>query len=217
MLYLLRKFFVCTAQIFHGERFSFWSIPPLPGIGNSNWAFFTLFVSGPVCWKDKKLSYGRGVGTIPSSCPSHRPDKWGGLCYKRCRDGYRPFGCCLCKRGWSSYPRGVGVVPKSCPSSKPDKHAGLCYKKCRTEYKGVSFDWCACLSSMPSQYWVHVRSPLLWNWSNWSIKSTACMLGVLVLSKHFCSSFWQQNTRRIGTNCVIEPGTGPILSLFSCT
>ena len=103
--------------------------------------FFKLLISGPVCWKNKKLSYGRGVGTIPSSCPSDRPDKWGGLCYKRCRDGYRPFGCCLCKRGWRSYPRGAGVVPKSCPSSKPDKHVGLCYKKCRTEYKGVSSMW----------------------------------------------------------------------------
>ena len=96
--------------------------------------------SGPVCWRNEKESYGRGFGTIPPrGCPPHRPDRDGGLCYKRCRSGYKPFGCCLCKKGWSSYVRGVGTIPVPiCPSHRPHHQAGFCYRKCRRNYKGVS-------------------------------------------------------------------------------
>ena len=105
--------------------------------------FPNFLISGDVCWKNKELSYGRGAGTIPRTrCPSHRPDKHAGLCYKRCRSGYKPFLCCLCKRGWKSYSRGVGTVPNEryCPSHRPHMDVGLCYPNCRTEYKGVSCD-----------------------------------------------------------------------------
>ena len=96
--------------------------------------------SGPVCWRTEKLSYGRGAGTVPSlGCPSHRPDRHASLCYKRCRDGYKNFGCCICYKGWSTYGRGVGIaLVQQCPSHRPDLHVGLCYKKCRTGYTGVS-------------------------------------------------------------------------------
>ena len=103
-------------------------------------------LSGPVCWNDKAKSYGRGVGTIPSSrCPSHRPDKNGGLCYKRCRSGYKTYGCCLCMKGWDIYGRGGGTVPElRCPSNRPDKDGGLCYPNCRAEYTGVSLRIVCC-------------------------------------------------------------------------
>jgi hypothetical protein len=39
------------------------------------------------CWKD---SYGRGVGSIPSECPSHKV-KIGLLCYDPCPHGYSRF------------------------------------------------------------------------------------------------------------------------------
>ena len=67
------------------------------------------------------------------------PDRHASLCYKRCRDGYTNFGCCICYKGWSTYGRGVGIaLVQQCPSHRPDLHVGLCYKKCRTGYTGVS-------------------------------------------------------------------------------
>jgi hypothetical protein len=40
------------------------------------------------CWKD---SYGRGVGTIPNSCPSGY-EMLGVLCYEDCPPGYKRWG-----------------------------------------------------------------------------------------------------------------------------
>ena len=99
-----------------------------------------LFSPGPVCWKSQSLTYGRGAGAVPyTRCPSHRPDRYGGLCYKRCPRGWSRFGCCLCRRGWSLRGRGGGTVPERyCPSWRPEMDAGLCYPRCRSGYRGVS-------------------------------------------------------------------------------
>ena len=83
------------------------------------------------CWKD---SYGRGVGTIPSSCPSGKPDKDDGLCYEECPRKYNGVGP-LCWKGLKAKKRGAGVAADSCANGS-DKEAGLCYKACRLTYSG---------------------------------------------------------------------------------
>lgn len=57
-------------------------------------------------------SYGRGVGTIPNSCPQGKTENFWG-CYQG--------------KTWS---------PKTCATGM-EKQAGLCYKKCATNFKGV--------------------------------------------------------------------------------
>ena len=77
------------------------------------------------CWKD---SYGRGVGTIPRSCPTGKETIAGGLlcydkcskfgdfkrkgydCHQKCKSGWADHGL-LCYRSKSTYGRGVGRVP----------------------------------------------------------------------------------------------------------
>ena len=44
-----------------------------------------------------KHSYGRGVGKIPMTCRADE-DRWGLLCYPKCRAGYSQAGCCMCSR-----------------------------------------------------------------------------------------------------------------------
>ena len=77
------------------------------------------------CWKD---SYGRGVGTIPRSCPKGKETIAGGLlcydkcskfgdfkrfgydCHQKCKSGWADHGL-LCYRFKSTYGRGVGRIP----------------------------------------------------------------------------------------------------------
>jgi hypothetical protein len=66
---------------------------------------------GPVCWKICPEGYkndgatcrkdahifsqeskGRGVGTVPKTCPSNIPHFQAGLCYKTCPSGYKGYG-----------------------------------------------------------------------------------------------------------------------------
>lgn len=114
---------------------------------------------GPECYRnltiEAKHSYGRGVGTIPGSCPVGQ-DYDAGLCYPQCKSGYYGVGP-VCWQGcpsgyadhgatcykhlfswfWkSSYGRGVGKIPGSCPGGQ-DYDAGLCYAQCKTGYSGV--------------------------------------------------------------------------------
>lgn len=86
-----------------------------------------MLLSGPVfstaqdiCWKD---SYGRGVGTIPSQCPSGM-EKDGLLCYPACRAGYK----------------GVGPVCwQNCPSNFTDT-GGHCLKPAAYG-RGAGYPW----------------------------------------------------------------------------
>lgn len=127
---------------------------------------------GPVCWErcprgykndgafcrkpvniKKKKSYGRGVGK-PMVCSS-KQNKDAGLCYKKCKSGYKGRGpVCWqkCPDGYKndgatcrkpakivskkSYGRGRGKVFKKNCSGKCQKDAGLWYKKCKDGYKG---------------------------------------------------------------------------------
>lgn len=66
---------------------------------------------GPVCWKEcpadykddggtcrkdvsiiKHESKGRGVGTVPKTCPSDKPQLQAGLCYKACPPNFKGVG-----------------------------------------------------------------------------------------------------------------------------
>jgi hypothetical protein len=103
-----------------------------------------------------KDSYGRGVGTLPDirgRCSGDRT-KQDGLCYKRCRDGYRGRGpvcwrtCddgyrddgAFCRRdpviiGQESYGRGAGT-PLRCGGDL-QLDGALCYPRCKERYVGV--------------------------------------------------------------------------------
>lgn len=75
------------------------------------------------CWKD---TYGRGVGVVPSVCPSDK-DKIGALCYSKCPANYKRVGfdCqqnCPTTGGWADqglfcrlveYGRGGGYAWKA--------------------------------------------------------------------------------------------------------
>lgn len=61
------------------------------------------------CWRS---SSGRGVGTIPTSCGDNQ-DNDAGLCYPRCKEGYRGVGP-VC---WRDCPEGFSDIGVGC--SKP--------------------------------------------------------------------------------------------------
>ena len=63
--------------------------------------------SGDYCWRD---SYGRGVGVVPSHCPSHKETLAGGIiCYDKCHNfgsNWYRFGYDChqsCNSGWSDH------------------------------------------------------------------------------------------------------------------
>lgn len=122
-------------------------------------------MDGKICWKS---TYGRGVGTVPTSCGDRQYDA--GLCYHFCRDGFHGVGpMCWqkCPAGWhnhpatcykniinwhfkSSYGRGVGIIPKDCGHKQ--YNAGLCYPHCKNEYYGVGpLCWKSCGGETPTE------------------------------------------------------------------
>ena len=74
------------------------------------------------CWKN---SYGRGAGTVPTTCGAGE-DKIGALCYPKCRAGMKRFGfdchtVCpagfksngvFCRKDAKKYTRGAGLGKK---------------------------------------------------------------------------------------------------------
>lgn len=97
------------------------------------------------CWKDTKR---RGVGKIPKKCSNSSDEFKAGLCYPKCRDGYKGatiFCRRVCPSGWrddglycrkDSYSRGRGKIKRNC-SGDCEKIAGLWYTKCRSGYEKV--------------------------------------------------------------------------------
>ena len=129
----------------------------------------------PPGWRNDGLfcrlaEYGRGVGypwkgsdglsnsgmlarcnaaEAPNSC-----QMWGAIAYPKCKEGYEPFGCCLCRPKTVPSCTSVGLRPGaldlSCAKGisigvirgsicEPGKEmdAGLCYKACPIGYDGV--------------------------------------------------------------------------------
>jgi hypothetical protein len=123
------------------------------------------------CWKD---TYGRGVGKVPSSCPSTK-DKIGLLCYDKCPSGMKRsgFDCHSdCPSGWSDqglfcrlaeYGRGAGYPwkfgdglnskkqYKRCESSHGkgncEKDGAIVYPKCKSGFD--NFGCCICRPNTP--------------------------------------------------------------------
>jgi len=89
---------------------------------------------GPVCWKVCPAGYtddgatcrkdahifaqeskGRGVGTVPKTCPSDKPIWNAGLCYKACPTGYKGVGPVCWKTCASPIAKAAGVnMPTEC-------------------------------------------------------------------------------------------------------
>ena len=129
----------------------------------------------PPGWRNDGLfcrlaEYGRGVGypwkgsdglsnsgmlarcnaaEAPNSC-----QMWGAIAYPKCKEGYEPFGCCLCRPKTVPSCTSVGLRPGAfdlscakginigvirgsiCEAGK-EMDAGLCYKSCPVGYDGV--------------------------------------------------------------------------------
>lgn len=103
-----------------------------------------------------QISYGRGVGKVPTACGAGM-EYDAGLCYPVCKSGYEGVAT-LCKQfcasgyttyaltctNWSTlhtysrdvYGRGVGKIPTACGAGM-EYDAGLCYPVCDAGYHGV--------------------------------------------------------------------------------
>ncbi len=90
-----------------------------------------------VCWKDKPLSYDRGIGTTSNySCPTGY--KLNGLnCVKDCPDGFeqRPGDIVSCWNKNQPYDRGVGKIPSYSCLSGYVLNGTTCVKSAPTSYK----------------------------------------------------------------------------------
>eukprot|EP00300_Choanocystis_sp_HF-7_P036683 c52567_g1_i1.p1 GENE.c52567_g1_i1~~c52567_g1_i1.p1 ORF type:complete len:589 (+),score=89.73 c52567_g1_i1:44-1810(+) len=154
---------------------------------------------GPVCWENcppsytdigascthggsvvTKDSYGRGVGTVPQSCPSSHPSRDAALCYPNCRSGYHGVGpVCwqICPSGYRdhgatcfrsithffgkrSYGRGAGVIANACAQGS-ENQAGLCYPVCSNGFSGVGpVCWASCAAPHTIDDGALCREPL---------------------------------------------------------
>jgi hypothetical protein len=140
---------------------------------------------GLTCRKDPIIepqeSYTRGVGTIPTICPSTKPVNINGLCYPKCNSGYARDGL-FCKKpcpsgyttyaatctDWdtaktidrTSYHLPLGKAPTICPSTKPVNINGLCYPKCNSGYARSGL---FCKKSCPSGYTTYALTCTDWD------------------------------------------------------
>ena len=116
------------------------------------------------CWRN---SYGRGAGTVPSTCNAGQ-EKNGALCYPNCAAGYYGVGpACWqnCPSGYrddgaycakpSSYGRGGGYViwdgdvcQRDNPQTGCEQYGALWYPKCRANFHAVGC--CVCSPDCPS-------------------------------------------------------------------
>jgi hypothetical protein len=127
-------------------------------LGSVSSAASEVSSSAEFCWKD---SYGRGVGTVPLTCPAGT-DKIGLLCYSKCAAGQKRFGVdchSSCPSGMKNqglfcrnaeYGRGAGYISRK----KCNRKRGNCektglrfYPKCRAGYK--RFGCCICRPAKP--------------------------------------------------------------------
>ena len=116
----------------------------------------------------RKAEYGRGAGYpwkfgdalndsgMFKRCErkhgKRKCEKWGAVVYPKCKKGYKPFGCCICRPSVPNCKK-LGLKPGidlSCAKvvnvvgpqtgicgRGQQKDAGLCYKNCRSGYTGV--------------------------------------------------------------------------------
>ena len=114
---------------------------------------------------EKRGEYGRGGGYViwaEGQCNKDNPqgcEKWGAMWYPKCKPGYSPFGCCLCKpscpQGWEdigvsckkpNYAREVLPLTE-CPAGT-ERNGALCYPICKNDFAG---NGPVCWQKCPSQ------------------------------------------------------------------
>lgn len=106
----------CTARDWFGT--CWWSVTDCPpdygngfaGLCSLNTPSVPNGMSGSAL-DPMKGTYGRGVGTIPTSCPGGQYDA--GLCYKNCNSGYKGVGP-VC---WNTCPSGKAACGAGCATS----------------------------------------------------------------------------------------------------
>jgi len=90
----------------------------------SGWDFFTKGCTG-----------GAVVQRPANNCYGNE-EKWGALCYPKCKSGYSPSGCCTCLRPanvkYRKIESRIGTLPDKCPGDK-ELHGRLCYPKCQDD------------------------------------------------------------------------------------
>lgn len=77
-----------------------------------------------ICFKNSK---GRGIGTVLTVICDVGDEQSGLLCYPKCRDGYEPVGCCLCRK-------------RGCPSEFRDDGVATCIKPAPYG-RGTGYPW----------------------------------------------------------------------------
>ncbi|EQC28275.1 hypothetical protein SDRG_13956 [Saprolegnia diclina VS20] len=92
----------------------------------------------------RRQAIGRGIGSPAATQCLTDEDKYGALCYPKCKEGYEAFGCCICRKkgcggadcAKDSYGRGVGVSRLVCPANL-EKSGLFCYPPCAPRQTGV--------------------------------------------------------------------------------
>lgn len=117
-----------------------------PGLGNcpNGWANDGLTCREPItCYSISDCFSGRGCGCsggnviskTANSCNADE-EKWGALCYPKCKSGYSPSGCCTCLRPanvkYRKIESRIGTLPDGCPGDK-ELRGRLCYPKCQAD------------------------------------------------------------------------------------
>ncbi|KAF0699920.1 Aste57867_9543 [Aphanomyces stellatus] len=102
----------------------------------------------------RRKGLGRTAGKPLQNQCLEGEEAWGALCYPKCKEGYKNFGCCLCQKkgnvaGPSVYGRGAGKSRLGCGAGK-DKDGLFCYPQCQAKYNGVGpMCWPECPKDAP--------------------------------------------------------------------
>lgn len=93
---------------------------------------------GLSCWKN---SYGRGAGYAIwdyNKCVAEngKCELYGAMYYPVCKDGYKPFGCCICEPIDGAGIKLTVFDRYRCKDGE-DLYAGRCYPKCGVGYHSV--------------------------------------------------------------------------------
>jgi hypothetical protein len=114
--------------------------------------------SGTTCWYGRGAGYGWQFGdpfNLENARKRCESDHGAGNCelhgliyYPKCRQGFTPFGCCICH--FSKEVRSqIGTLPTKCPANK-ELHGRLCYNKCPEGYQRPWYDIEYCSSVCPA-------------------------------------------------------------------
>lgn len=91
-------------------------------------------------WITRLKTECRGCGCIKKTLMDRQTchndeDKWGGLCYPKCRDGYHNVDCCLCEPNDGPGGIRVNAFKRAFCNDDEELTDGLCYKKPNDGFK----------------------------------------------------------------------------------